>query len=244
MDDIVERIIKLHAKAESAKEIGSLEEAAAFAAKVSDLLIKHKLDMSVLSGGKEEEVTHMEMDWQGYPLLNKRSTWREALINTVAIHHFCRIIVSKGSSRILLVGKESDRKVVEYMSVALIRKAEELADIGAEAVRGINFRRYGRKTDGGWRKSFLMGFVQGVYNRLKEAKASSEASNSSTALIIRKGMEEVDSYMKNLKTRKLPVQTATIKNAEGYQKGFEAGNSANVGPAINSNGATVKRLNA
>ena len=45
-DKMIDRIQKLLAHADSAKKLGNEEEAQAFAAKVNELLLKHKLSMS------------------------------------------------------------------------------------------------------------------------------------------------------------------------------------------------------
>jgi len=54
--------------------------------------------------------------------------WSEELADVVAKAHFCRVIVHRNSSRVTLVGRESDAKVAGYLIVVLMRAAEKIAD--------------------------------------------------------------------------------------------------------------------
>ena len=46
MENVIDKLRKIMAHAASAREIGNLAEAEAFAAKAQELLLRHKLDMT------------------------------------------------------------------------------------------------------------------------------------------------------------------------------------------------------
>jgi hypothetical protein len=130
--ELLEKIAKLKAHAESAKTIGSEAEAEAFAAKVNAMLLEHKLSMT------DVEMVDLEADpidihlvnLRGYPdikRVRRRVEWQENLAAVIADAHFCRIMVYPSTNYISFVGRKSDAEIAEYMWVTMVRAAQKLA---------------------------------------------------------------------------------------------------------------------
>ena len=127
---VMDKLAKLQSHADSAKAIGNEAEAEAFAAKVAELLVTHKLSMTEVefaAQAEDDPVDGAYVDYAKYaPDQSGRTRvwWQETLIDVVARAHFCRIMVVPGSSRIFLVGRGSDRQVVTIPSRYSTRRNE------------------------------------------------------------------------------------------------------------------------
>lgn len=85
---LLDRVRKLHAKAESAKALGSEAEAASFAAAVSKMLAKYKLDMSELEFSQMEKAEPVGEGYVAGEGKRTRQLWAEVLAAVVADAHF------------------------------------------------------------------------------------------------------------------------------------------------------------
>jgi hypothetical protein len=131
-EKLLDKLAKLRRHADSAKEIGNEAEAQAFAEMFQRLVVEHKVNVSDIEYSQletEEPVGRHYINYQKHeiPLKRKRIDWVESLAGVVAQAHFCRILVTLGSSRITLVGRKSDCEVAEYVLVTLQRAAEKMA---------------------------------------------------------------------------------------------------------------------
>lgn len=132
-ETILEKIKKLKTMQESAKQIGNEHEAAAFATKVQQLLLQHKLDMSEVEGFNMNDDIHVEeeyYDWEdtGIPYSLKRSHWLTYLGAYVAKYNGCQILTLKGSNRISIIGTAESRSIVCYILSVLARFGKSSCD--------------------------------------------------------------------------------------------------------------------
>lgn len=247
-EKLIDLIMKLHAKAESCKEIGSLEEAAIFAAKVEDLLLKHKLSLSELSFEAKERKDPLGRTWldwgrvEGMGRKRKRTAWVEDLCSTVAQAHFCRIIVSTGSSNVAFVGRETDRQVAEFMSITLVRLADELAVKGYWKARHQAFKTTGTYNTQAYKMSFLNAFVARISERYNELRKQNHLSGG-TALVLQKSRQEVQKFMDDLRAKKETSKAATVQgrkgnNSQAHQDGRKAAGTVNLKAAALGEGGT------
>ena len=222
---IIDKLRKLNAKAENLKGLGSEAEAQVFAEAVQRMLADYKLSMTDVQfeeHKKTEPVGDHIVNWEEHNIRERRTRilWIERLSAIIAQAHQCRILVMPGTSRIIIVGRESDRKVAEYVMVTLVRSAESIAD--KEYVKFF----YKCKDEGdvtrarGFRESFLMGFVSRIQKRYMDARAA--MGNDSTALI-RFDTKEVENYIAGKKPA--AQLTRTNSNHAGYIRGQQVANS-------------------
>lgn len=224
---LLEKLNKLRAHAESAKEIGNEAEALAFATMLQNLLAKHQLDMTDLeyerkvieepvgqfmAGGGFTFGNNGKKVYKNYPTLevqSRRIHWQEELASVIARAHSCRIMVSSGTAVVWFVGRPSTVKAVDYLYLWMVDNAEKLAHKAY-----MQMRRQMRKEGGddkdlvarlleethGFKASFLQGFIQRLAQRLYEEKRSWEnAHNTGVALMrINKEEQDVKDYVESL----------------------------------------------
>lgn len=226
LDKILEKLKKLKAHAESAEKIGSTQEAEAFAAMFQQLLIKHKVsmtDLEVDAEEAEEPVDRFDLDWQDVKIRGTRIAWIERLAGIVARAYFCQILVWPNSSRITLVGRQSDAAVAEFMIVTLTRLAEKLA----KKEFGVIYRQ-NRFAAHGFKDSFLRSFIIRLDERLREERGA--ATKESTALVrVNRAEAAVSEFMKQF-TKKASIVRGSRQdpNALGWRRGREVADGINL----------------
>lgn len=214
MSDIIDKLQKLIAMEQSAREIGSLAEASAFAGKVQELLTKHKLTMDdvEIKARKEEEpiqwepVTPAERRWK------KMDLWRQIIADSVAKSNTCAYIaispdmLKKARVSVpmfFFVGRRSDRDLCKTLFFHFVDAATRAAvsswQIEIDEKDKLLVKRYGRVHVEYLRKEinalqlkhrrhFMNGFYQGfamtIAKRLQEAKAKAEAECNNTTAIV------------------------------------------------------------
>lgn len=129
LNAIKEKLQKLMAKADSAKEIGNAAEAAAFSAKVNDLLTKYNLEMADVEFSKEDEV--IADNANGLILLNKTGRWTSRLLSVLCNYNYCKSVYHTfGRSkemRVTIVGKKENVEVVLFLYNILKSQLEKIA---------------------------------------------------------------------------------------------------------------------
>jgi len=233
-EKLLDKIRKLHAKAESLNNLGNKEEAALFASKVQELLTQHKLEMDVL------EFEEMEQDEPiGDELIETSPTghkkariaWREQLVNSVAQAHYCRILVYPGSSKVVLVGRPTDRAVATYMIQTLVGLAEVLAD-AAYVKHFYEMKALGNvRKARGYRPAFLVGFVNTIRKRYHdEAEALKTKAEGTGLSLVRldQEREKVKQYADTLSSGKATHVSTKVYNKTGLQDGEAAGHKVRI----------------
>jgi hypothetical protein len=220
---VLEKLGKMKAHMDSAKDIGNEQEAQAFATMTQQLLMKHKLEMTdiqysayVQDEPVEEHRVGGEWDYTGegkkrkrilkeYPdveVLSRRVDWMETLGGVVAKAHNCEMLVSQFSSQIWFVGMKSNIAVAEYIYITMLRTIDKISH-----KEYMKFRRECRGRDNGggaflhetwgFKASWIDGFITRLAQRFRDAKAKMEQDNSGTALVrINKEALAVADYLK------------------------------------------------
>ena len=225
-EKIVDKIRKLKAHAESAEMIGSEAEAQAFAAAMQRLMNEHTVTMTDIEFKdyeRDEPVDEWRIDYSKYDDIKVKSSriaWIERLSSIVAKAYHCQILVTQGSSSIILVGRSSDCEVAEYMIVTLQRSAEKLA----RKEYGAYFRKCQREGNvnaaRGFRTAFLQGFVMRLAARLEEER-DQQMTSSSTALVrVDKKMRAIVDFMSGRSYGKSKaLRSRASLNAAGVARG-------------------------
>lgn len=211
-DKIITKLGKLKAHMESAEAIGNEAEAQAFAQMLNQLLVKHNLEMSEIDYDaevKDEPVDRFtvgggsvykngEFYMKDYPDIQfkrKRCEWSERLGQIIAEAHGCKMLVVKGSSRLVFVGRKSKVMVAEYMYVIMYRSIIKMSEKANRTFR--NKLRYAQVKQGvlpeqmsfrealGYRDNWIDGFVHRLdilfYDERQKEKDAE--GNESTALM-------------------------------------------------------------
>lgn len=244
-DTVISKLRKLMAKAKSAEAIGNTAEAAAFVAKVEELLARNELEMSdvEMSEMREEdpiEETAFSPDKHGLPRNQRRVEWQERLAEVLAHGFFCRILVSKGSNRVWFVGRRSHVEVVTYVYARLVREVLRLQDSEEHdlyvRVRDAENSAAALVACRGFKASFRNRFISAIYERLREAdtarRDSLQAEGNGTALMrLADAHAAVRLWVDEKHGHKKPAAGMATKsggNAEGVARGRKAGRAASL----------------
>lgn len=141
---IIEKLRKLIAHEQSARSIGNMNEAEAFAGKIQELLTSHKLSMSEVEFETRE--TTEPIDWERVNLRTEVSgsnraniAWRVYIARAIALANSCVVVNARGcrGTSFFFVGRTSDRELSKMLYVYLIDLGEEMAAKSAKDNRKI-----------------------------------------------------------------------------------------------------------
>ena len=155
-------------------------EAALAASRAQTLMLEHKLSMfevenqdAAPSPVSEAFITQKQGVWT-YML------WKGALIHGIAKLNGCTSIKYAGN-RMQLIGRSSDRELVEYLSCYLIHEIERLA-FDDFALQGY----FGNKKRWTWVQNFGLGAVSMILRRMKDdIEAMKQSDARVTAIAVR-----------------------------------------------------------
>jgi hypothetical protein len=234
------RVKKLLVHSESAAELGSVEEAASFAAKANEILLKHKLELSDVEFAAEQASNPVGVG----PLLDpssvcrganpagfrRRAAWTEWLASGIAEAHSCRFLVSDRTKAMWFVGRQSDRELAEYLFMVLVERGWNMAGKYYYAARK-QAQEQGTKMPTKPKESFLLGFTLGVTEKLEAMKQKMMLSNSKA--LIRLKDPEVKKFMdEHYKDKKAEAAEVNIGDWVGFGVGRIAGGREQVNKAV------------
>lgn len=198
-ESVLESLKKMIEHERSSREVGNVQEAEAFAARIQRLLTEHKLDMTEVEWEARE--AGEPIDWSfvrpsdvGFHGKRQRVGWQIYLANGIAEANTCEAVMSKGNS-MYFVGRTTDRGVCATMFLYLLKIAKELAE--KDALASMNDQReefieakgyYDARRFLAWmqdyRKAWYQGFVFAIVQRLEtETKKVQEEKNNELAMI-------------------------------------------------------------
>jgi len=237
---IIDKIKKLIRHEQSARSCSTKEEAAAFAAKIHELLAQHKINLSEVAVddesakakvGEEEVQTGRKLRYGGgyVPLEDN------CLMNVIAKAHFCQAVLLAGTNVILVVGEEQDRAVVVEMFRFLLSTMKRLARIEEEVTRKkrLSVRKF--------KPYFYRGFTYAVWQRydaLQQKESECTALVRANALV--KAYVAEKHKTEEVKTRKRKGR----HNRHGYFAGLHHGRQVDLGTNVMGGGgeSAVGRL--
>ena len=239
-DKQVDRINLLLAKAENA---ATKEEADAYNAKASELMIRYGIEQAMLAAaqaGKDvtEAIVEVEIAFTGmFDETFKNQAWhvsRALTDGAVSGFHRSGFKAYNGEKiplRLTLIGFESDIDNCKAMIASLRLQCEsELFDWWEQNKGGYKYySQYDKKVA---RRAFIEGYtmaacqkIRNVYRKVKE-EATSQGTGAEVALVDRK--KQVDQYMDKFNLGKARARYART-DASGRAAGRAAGGRADVG---------------
>lgn len=260
-EKILERIRKLHAKAVSAKEIGSEAEALIFMDAVQKMLAKYDLDMTDVEF--ELSINKDPVDMEYVPsdefATAKQGTGAQDVVQQLLAAAVCRLFhcafvrhTGRDKKAFFIVGRREHREVAVFMSVTLIRLMEDLAQKNY-----VTFF-YKCKAEGdvsrarGYKAAFRQGFASAIALRVQQIihDRDKAGKGNSTALVrLQKEEELLSDFFTKMKEKKVIKDTKSLArgrstdNDEGFSDGKKHGNDASLGNnAMKGNTSQTKRL--
>lgn len=239
---IKSKIEKLFKKAESAKELGSLQEAETFMAKAQEILTKYNIEQSELNLGDEQE------NPVGYEVINmgEAHNWKKTdgrwliqLYHVVGQHNFCKVVINRtpGTSQVItLIGEDHNRDVVKFMCSNIIPKIRNL-----EKDRWKEY--HGSEKRNAFRRAYLSGAAAGIGAKLSEQRKQDKAKYEGlTGIIVLKDQlvdektAEIFGKLKQSRSRRLSANDA---GARGYSDGKKVKVDPGVKGGKSSNGPNL-----
>jgi len=242
-EKILDKVRKLHAKAENAGQIGSQDEANAFAAKVKEMMDKHKLSMSDISYQKYEQsdIKDITILWSnfGHKDLGCREQWTASLLTQISSFHGCKAFVYKNTNRCRLIGREEDIEAVKTLLSILVPVCLKLCKKAYHKIYWevrppkSNMPEYERKQIlKGFKASWKVGFIDGVFNALaeQEERSKEEAAEQGYAIIRLSGcMQAVNEYVctnLNVSKKGFGHSSSVRHNTRAYSEGEKTGRAS------------------
>lgn len=190
----IDKLRKLIAHEQSARKIGSIDEAEVFATTIQEWLTRHKLTLEEVAAEAEliagDEGIGSE---RATPRSARRIYWQEDLASGIAKSNSCEIVVlsdympgvsyrrtfprrryvyrSRYSHSILFVGRKADREICLELFEYFTKLAVDLAHQAAEANKdSVWFKKF--EFDPYWRaartREFKQGFLAGFAESIKK----------------------------------------------------------------------------
>lgn len=194
--NIVDKIKKLIKHEQSARKIGSIDEANKFAGKIQQLCIDHKISLASVESDDDvnasQRIGHEEAT-SGSRLRYARNARVPAednrLMQVVAKAHFCQALLVQHSNAIIVIGAQDDRAIAVAMFRFLSRTMKSLARLEKEKCR--KARRSIRR----FQPHFYWGLTVTVRKRYEEIRRKAESE--STALVLVRADQLVKQYMES-----------------------------------------------
>jgi hypothetical protein len=230
---VLELIRKLKAHADSAARIGNVAEAEAFATRVNEMLIKHKLEMSQVEIEKQDKedpvaVTFVDLKAYGIGFKRVRISWQEQLAYVIAKANFCASLVHPKTNFIWFVGREADREVCVFVYGTLVPKMRYQADWDY----GQHFRAALKRKDGsetelrGFKAAWLAGAIAAIKNRLQQNLDEHTGDPRVQALVL-KSEADVEVFLGGFKESP-SLSGRRSSNVWGTLAGIEFGEQVNL----------------
>lgn len=225
---ILNKIRKLIALRNGARDIGSEGEANAAAAAIQRLLTEYNLSLADIEGRTpEEEVSPIGRSNNYNTADNYRSGWKRQLLYAICEFYYCKAYMITGTPRCAVYGTEINRMAVEYAYNFLEATFTRLAAIRFKELHGtcrINTRHRDI-----WLTSYLLGCASGIRKKLM-----SERTEQVTGLMVcHEAM--IDKYIKatqQTKTGQWSSASSRSINGNVFDLGHRDGQKQNIAKAI------------
>lgn len=221
-DKLLARVRALLDKAEATE---FPEEAEALAGKAQELMTRHAIDASMLTGsGAGEQVVGRRIGVD-----DPYARQKVSLLTTVARANRCEVIYSPGLGACHLFGAATDVELVEVLHVSLLLQATR-AMLGAGTQRDAS----GRATTRSFRVSFLAAYAGRIGERLREARKTVETEaeqryGSALLPVLAAKDDAVRAHVEELFPRTRAMRATTVSDGRGWSAGRAAASAADLG---------------
>jgi hypothetical protein len=248
LSQVLDQLQKLKRHAASALKLGSIEEANAFAHRVTVLLEKYRLeesDIDLSEVSDEPAIGQQVADWDGYGLKPacRRCVWLEELVGVVAENNGTAFLILPGSNIITLVGKPAQRAATEYIVGNLIRFMSTAVETDFRDAK--KYVKHGSVTKDylqGYRKAWRQGFIQAVAYRYQQRELAGEVENSTALALLKSDYDKAYETLAQAPARAL--NNARSVNEIALHDGFRKASEANIDANGMGEGAVLSEIQA
>lgn len=230
LEKIKEKLAKMLAKEESARELGNQAEAEAFAAKIQQMLMEYELSMDDLKKSSAESI-HIERErFDTAPLTGPHeSNWVVYLYHACCKTNFCTILVKSASgTEISIIGTDMNREFLHFMVHQLVPKVRQLAKKSWSEYEGTEKRNT-------YIRGFLRGCAKGIQTKLAlDLFGQQKNQPQVNALVVQKD-RAVQQWIDQNIGRTGTIRSRGMSGRGGYENGVEAGRNININKGISAN---------
>lgn len=235
MENVIDKLQKLINHERSARTVGNIAEAEAFAAKIAELLFAHKLTMSEVEMEAEDRDDPVSEEM----IEGLRAPWAGVLAMGVSTASFCKALQSR--SGYAFIGRPTDRVACIAMFRYLATMGKHLSESGLRNYKQTDqyayessFRPQIART---WKASFLRGYASAIYRRLEsERKAlTAQAQSAGSSLVfIGKTEAAISQYL----CQKYPhLRAGRTSSSRVHSGAYAAGKAAGSSVSLKSRAA-------
>lgn len=244
---VIEKIIKLMEKAESAKELGSIAEAETFAAKAQELLATYNLSKSDLT--KEEaaaEIIHMSMPAKVKGIGGKSSF---NIMQVIAKFNWCSAYTMGKTSdnKMIMVGSPENIEACQYIHSIVMRAFMAVGKVDYKKYKE-DFEPYMNPVTGKpvgfdtYMRTFFLGASQGLHSKLREEReAFMEANASSTAIVRTNEVVVVEYVNKTFGGTGRARRTSYNGTTDAFDSGKKAGKNVSITKGVKGTSTPITR---
>ncbi len=225
MSRILEKLKKLISHERSARAIGSMDEAEAFAAKIQQLVGEYNLSLDEIE--IESEQSSVEADLAD--IRTKRlQAWQRMFISRLAEFNGCRIVAIRQGTAI--IGAKTDRAIVVEFYNYFEGLAQEFSQKSLSIYRKTGEykrKRKKQKASINFRESYCFGFVCAIIYRIEAEHAAKlrNASNSQALIYIGNKLVDSDQWINdNMNTSERKSKKRKTRD-DAFMQGYEDGES-------------------
>jgi len=243
MNKTVELLQKLINHEKSARSIGNTAEAEAFASRIQQLLLKHKLDMTDIEFAEEEKNEPIAQDFiREHELTDeqesgkRRNSWVGILLMATAEANFCQVVSAARDNAYHLIGRASDKQIARQLFKYLYDAALEVVQSELSVYRASNeyasqVRIFGKSPASACKtfvSGFKIGFASAIYERLTherdEARKKLQGANETGLIRLDQICKAVEDF-KNAAFPRVRTSSTRTRGHHGYERGKAYGSA-------------------
>jgi len=232
-EKIIDTLRKLINHERSAREIGNVEEAAAFAAKIQAFVDKYNIELSEIDLEVEQSDIRSET-----LVADCKQQWMKFLLVNIAEINGCSIVFRSAGYDVY--GLPTDIELVSAFYEYFCELGLHLQKLGIMSYKlSPEYRRKRKRTRAtlSFKDSFGLGYMRALIRRLREQREASYSGSQAMIYIgnkLSKSIAAVDS-LRDIRTTTPKVKAARVRNP-AFDLGVAAGRSVALSPnAIGNN---------
>lgn len=237
---IIDRIKKLKAHAESAKAMGSLEEAETFMLKVTELMTEYNVSLFEVDSHQTQEKDKFKnwayAEWISYDDKHQGWQWKKELMRVICKYNFTSYLINSSTRSLQVYGNMENVDMAvwlyHFLEIGLYNLSEKHYQEELKKRTGEDKRQLSR-TSYTFKRDFLLGAVKGFNDQLQEQRRQQTSKVNEMILYNKKALDE---YLGQTNRRVRYVDPKPLPSTgEGWEAGYEAGKSFKVNKPLDNN---------
>lgn len=247
-EKILDKIKKLLKKSESAKDIGSIEEAEAFAAKVQELLAKYNLELSQINTDDEQYGDNVEHEYMKAWHSNIGGNDSLHIMRAIAQFNWCYVyaVGDMKDNKMVILGTPENIEVCKYIHSIVCRIFIDASR--AEYKKYVKNEDYifeGRLKPVTWdtfARAFMKGCAKGLKHKLKSERERFVENNENAYGLVRTNDIVLQNYVETkFKMGKGQRAGKSTDAGNAYGKGYKTGRDVTIHKGVETQSKPIER---